>query len=82
MTELVGSTAVVLAALALAVLLALVATALVQVIRQPELTLFTRAGWVIVILVAPYVGSAVWFLFGHKTAAVENQAKLGWRKLR
>lgn len=44
--------------------IAFIVIAVVQVIREPRLSLALRLFWVVVIIAFPIVGTLVWFAFG------------------
>ncbi len=62
------------AAIAGAVILVLVIVALVQVARQPKVDPIVRALWILIIVVAPIVGTIVWFAMGQKTTTLQFSA--------
>jgi uncharacterized integral membrane protein len=62
------------AAIAGAVILVLVIVALVQVARQPKMDPIVRALWILIIVVAPIVGSIVWFAIGQRTTTLQFSA--------
>ncbi|TFB49476.1 PLD nuclease N-terminal domain-containing protein [Cryobacterium tagatosivorans] len=55
--------------IACGVILALIIVALVQVARAP-MEPAGRAIWVLIIVVAPVLGSIAWFAIGHKVRAL------------
>ncbi|WP_052129282.1 PLDc N-terminal domain-containing protein [Clavibacter michiganensis] len=51
---------------------ALVVTALVQVVRDRALTGLARDLWVVAIVILPVLGAIAWFGVGHRTADAQR----------
>jgi len=51
--------------IAIAVIVAFIVIAVIQVIREPGLPLLLRALWIIVLVAAPVLGTLIWFAFGQ-----------------
>ncbi len=45
--------------------LAVAVTALVQISRSQQISETTRVLWVLVVIIAPFLGSIAWFLIGR-----------------
>ncbi|MFZ4893622.1 PLDc N-terminal domain-containing protein [Plantibacter sp. Mn2098] len=58
--------------LAVAGYLALIASAIVSVIRSAELALVSRAAWLAAIIAFPVLGTIAWYGIGYRTHEVER----------
>ena len=62
-----GTVLVVLGVLAGALVVAVLAYAIVQVLRDRSITWQARAAWLVTILALPLGGALAWFAVGHRT---------------
>jgi hypothetical protein len=58
---------------AVGVILALVITAFVQIAKTDTLDNTGRAVWILIVIIAPILGAAIWFWIGTRSPSFRNR---------
>jgi hypothetical protein len=65
-----GTSEIVMVIFAILILLVLIPFTIIDSIRSPRLSVVQKIAWIVFIIIAPYLGAAVYLLWGRKQKMV------------